>query len=1072
MAEQTFKSPGFFEREIDLSQTSTSVSGVPAGIAGTSQMGPAFVPVTVGSFIDFENRFGTLDPDMFGPYAVREFLKHRTALTYVRVLGAGANSAGTDFITTQVAGTVKGAGFIIQGADAEAGQGPDGDHSRKLGCVQFISARHYVSASEAVGYPVLTDNISVGLDNNVANLVRAVLMTPTGSRFQVLPFASSSYPVDVFSYLDNNDLAKPSSSGMFKLILSSTAGSTFGSTDGVSGIKIFTASLDPGSDAYISKILNTDPLQFQSTQHLLYADFPVEKEIARVDLGSETRPSWTSGSIALSSGSSLTSSKSGAGSVSFNNLFGKFDSRYTTPTTPFFISQPYGDTEYNLFRVETISDGAWASTKFKISIRDIRKPQSPGQDPYGTFTLEVRDFSDTDRSRSVLERYTGCTLNPASDDYVAKKVGDYKAFYNFDAIDPDERKVVVQGKNPNISSRIRIVTTDELDMGLIPANAIPFGFRGVPVLKTTDTLTDNTGSIRGDVPTPSGPGSCRRLSSNIGGWSTDDGSGPGSATWSQFITSSILPPVPMRFKVTKGVANKSPNFTGEQSDTELVDGNLYWGVKFTRLAQSSSTQTDTIYRTNLSSMPNGLISSYSKLIGILKLDTNVTGSGADKFNNNKFSLSRVAFYNGTGSYTDSVVDSVQSQITGSTVAHMIDAAYIRDGIVDPTLYTIADGSEHNKRLTFASLAALTSSVYFNKFTDFAKFTTFFYGGFDGLNILDPNMANMNDKASSSDTGGYSSGATLDIGLNNEANDFGTGDDNAIIQSYRAAARILTSEVTSRVNIVSIPGIKDSTLTDYVMELLPGYGKAFYVVDLPAYDAEQTRLFRDSSNRPNIDKTSSVFAGRAVDNNYSATYFPDVTITDEINNRPVRVPASVAVIGALAYNDNVSYPWFAPAGFNRASLGFVTNTDVRLNQQDRDTLYENRVNPIASFPGAGFVIFGQKTLQILKSSLDRVNVRRMLLEVKRVVGEVATNIVFEQNTPATRARFVSEVTPLLSNIQIQQGIDQFRIVMDSTNNTDEDIANNILNGRIVIVPTRAVEFIAIDFIITNAGVDFV
>jgi phage tail sheath protein FI len=143
----------------------------------------------------------------------------------------------------------------------------------------------------------------------------------------------------------------------------------------------------------------------------------------------------------------------------------------------------------------------------------------------------------------------------------------------------------------------------------------------------------------------------------------------------------------------------------------------------------------------------------------------------------------------------------------------------------------------------------------------------------------------------------------------------------------------------------------------------------------------------------------------------------------------------------------------------------------LNQGDRNTLYEARINPIATFPNAGFVIFGQKTLQLAVSALDRVNVRRMLLEVKRLVVNIANKMVFEQNTPETRARFVSQVTPLLAIIQSQQGIDQFKVVMDSSNNTQADIENNILNGRIVVVPTRAVEFIAIDFIITNAGVSF-
>ena len=150
---------------------------------------------------------------------------------------------------------------------------------------------------------------------------------------------------------------------------------------------------------------------------------------------------------------------------------------------------------------------------------------------------------------------------------------------------------------------------------------------------------------------------------------------------------------------------------------------------------------------------------------------------------------------------------------------------------------------------------------------------------------------------------------------------------------------------------------------------------------------------------------------------------------------------------------------------------MNNTQVRLNSADRDTLYTARINPIARLPDVGYVIFGQKTLQITKSALDRLNVRRMLLEVKRIVGDIAITIVFEQNTPATRAKFVDGVTPQLALIQLQQGIESFQVIMDGRNNSESDIESNRLNGRIVIVPTRTVEFIAIDFIVTNAGVSF-
>ena len=282
---------------------------------------------------------------------------------------------------------------------------------------------------------------------------------------------------------------------------------------------------------------------------------------------------------------------------------------------------------------------------------------------------------------------------------------------------------------------------------------------------------------------------------------------------------------------------------------------------------------------------------------------------------------------------------------------------------------------------------------------------------------------------------------------------------------------MTDPLSTRVNIIALPGIRDSYVTDYLSDLTREYSKALYLLDIPAYDDSNTRLYDGDINRPNVRKTVEQFEGRAIDNNYVATYFPDVMMTGEVNNDAVTMPASIAAIGALAHNDAVAYPWFAPAGFNRGALEDVLNTDIKLNSEDRNVLYEARINPIASFPNSGFVIFGQKTLQQARSALDRVNVRRMLLEVKRLVSNVANQLIFEQNTPSTRARFVSQVTPLLSVIQTQQGIDQFKVVMDSSNNTFEDVEQNRLNGRIILVPTRAVEFISIDFIITNSGVSF-
>jgi len=1059
MAEQTFRSPGFFENEIDLSQRVSEIVGVPAGVAGTSEMGPAFVPVTVGSYSDFEKKFGSLNSKMFGPYAVREFLKNRTAATYVRVLGAGANETVTDIENTRVAGIVRHAGFKVIGT-AVSSDATLGGHK---GCVQFLCARHVTSSNESVGYPIFSSNNSFkgqDLDQGF-NIVRGMLFSATGTRFEVLDYNQTYSPTNVSDDMAN---VNPTSSDKlyktFKLIISSTAANW--SADGYSNVKVFTASLNPTDENYFGNVLNTDPERFESEQHLLYADFPVADEIMTVATSNR--------SIAICSGSASGSAASGVSDLTYRDGFGRFDTRYTTPRSTYFISQPYGRKEWNLFYFETISDGSVANEKYKISISNLKKPTNP-KDPYGTFTVEVRGFDDSDTSPKVLERYPICTLNPNDPNFISKKIGDFKAYYNFDAELESERRLLVKGKYPNKSSRIRVILSTEMEQKKVPEDAMPFGFRGLPVVKTNDTLTDYSGSIRG---TYSNPGGASRGSAANGTL------GPGRLTFSKpgsselggtalVLSMSILPPVPLRFKCTRGNVKLSPAFVGQQGSEEIADSRYYWGCKFDSIPRTGSLS-NAILNSNASTEVNSLFRSYSKFLGIEKLDTLVTGSGADEFNCNKFTLARVALKNAVqqSSGLDNLGATANNAITGTVKEHMLETAYIRDGFPDLSTYAINDGYI-TKRVTFATLLAMTSSLYFNKFVDYSKFTNMMYGGFDGVNILDKDMARMNDRASSGDTGGKAV-ATLDIGLDTNENAFGIGKTNNIIASYRTAAKILTDPMSSRANIIAIPGIRDSALTDYVLDQLEDYGKGFYIMEIPGYNSDGNRVF-EGGGLPSVSKTLEDLESRALDNNYAAAYFPDVTINDPINNQLVDVPASVAVIGAIGFSDNVAYPWFAPAGFNRGSLDFVTNVKVRLNQADRDELYDAKINPIATFPRAGFVIFGQKTLQQARTSLDRVNVRRMLLEVKRIIVDVANKIVFEQNTPETRARFVSQATPLLSLVQSQQGIDQFKVVMDSSNNTQEDVENNILNGRIVVVPTRAVEFIAIDFIITNAGVSF-
>jgi hypothetical protein len=208
-----------------------------------------------------------------------------------------------------------------------------------------------------------------------------------------------------------------------------------------------------------------------------------------------------------------------------------------------------------------------------------------------------------------------------------------------------------------------------------------------------------------------------------------------------------------------------------------------------------------------------------------------------------------------------------------------------------------------------------------------------------------------------------------------------------------------------------------------------------------------------------------------DTSYAATYWPWVKTIDPSTSNQVWVPASTLIPGVYAFNDNVAAPWFAPAGVNRGILTTAIQAERVLTQGNRDTLYQSNVNPIATYPNVGVVVFGQKTLQKKKSSLDRINVRRLLIELKSYISQVADTFVFEQNNTVTRNNFLAIINPYLASVQQQQGLTAFKVVMDESNNPPSVVDNNQLVGQIYLQPTRTAEFILLDFNILPTGATF-
>lgn len=278
-------------------------------------------------------------------------------------------------------------------------------------------------------------------------------------------------------------------------------------------------------------------------------------------------------------------------------------------------------------------------------------------------------------------------------------------------------------------------------------------------------------------------------------------------------------------------------------------------------------------------------------------------------------------------------------------------------------------------------------------------------------------------------------------------------------NYNTSITLLGNKDDYRFNILTAPGLTTANAPSQVTSLITtcqNRGDAIAVVDVADYGA-----------------TVGTVTSNAVsyNNSYAATYWPWLQTIDPDTGKAVFVPASTMIPGVYAYNDSVAEPWFAPAGINRGGLATVTQAERRLSQTDRDTLYTSNVNPIATFPGTGVVVYGQKTLQKAASALDRVNVRRLLIALKSYISQVANNLVFEQNTTATRNNFLAQVNPYLESVQQRQGLYAFKVVMDDSNNTPDVIDRNQLVGQIFLQPTKTAEFVLLDFNILPTGATF-
>ena len=589
--------------------------------------------------------------------------------------------------------------------------------------------------------------------------------------------------------------------------------------------------------------------------------------------------------------------------------------------------------KFKLFKVHTLSDGTLSNQKYKIEISNVKLAGTVVGSDYGTFTLAVRAYSDTDKRPKYLEIYQNLNLDPDSANFVARRIGDRYAYITFSG------KIVEYGTYVNLSRNIRIEMTDTA----YPESIIPYGFASYssPVDSTLSTFLPAVRYSKASI----------------------YGLAPG-----RYASGTVFGEVP-------------------EADEEIAY--LYPTASF--------------------------------------------GVGVDI--DTKQYFKPLPYYGGNDQNGDNIDFDLEAKVWGTSTA-----CYYAQGVAASTGSLLAPSLS-------GSIPSTYDPVNESTYVRLRKFVVGFQGGFEGQWPAIP--INVGSEITAGNTQGLDCTSIKSPGS----------------IAYKQCIAALSNSDEWDINLIVLPGIfcqQHSYVTNLTIEMCTQRGDCFYIMDNVVFPASNQSVGL-------IDAAINSVA--TIDSNYVATYYPWIKILDTNLNKVISVPPSVVLPAIYAANDNSAAEWYAPAGLNRGGIPQAVQVLDRLTHQERDQLYEGRVNPIAAFPGQGIVVWGQKTLQIAPSALDRVNVRRLLINLKKFIASSSNYLVFEQNVAATRNRFLAIVNPYLESVQQRNGIYAYQVKMDATNNTPDLIDRNILYGQIYIQPTRTAEFILLDFNILPTGAVF-
>ena len=955
MATKVFVSPGVYTSEKDLSFITRQIGVTTLGLVGETTIGPAFQPIFVSNYGEFQSFFGGLNatrikdtgaPKYELPYIAKSYLSQSNQLFVTRILGLSGYNAGpawgitlqgaldpntvvetsTDNVVnpllTYTATTTGSLVNISSPISLIQDLYNSGSFTDSLGFLAYsntgatgnvsVEYKKNGSSFEGISFSLYVSETGTTTANTITYITgttTGLTTTYSGTAYsdvenKIVALLRSRATINNTTQLPNFEISAATGNLAFDPAYSAANTSANGDfaltgTSNTQGAFSYVLSFDRTKQNYITRVLGreaqdgTTAIFVEEFYRNMFSDLNNNDKIYGINLNLiEYGPSGQDGS------------------------FNDYLQQYQPAVTPYVVSELRGTNLFRLFRFWTISDGNAANEQFKISIRNINLDS-------GEFDVVIRGFFDSDAQPTVLETFSRCTMDPTSNNYVARRIG------------------TLDGEYPSKSAYVLIEMDSESDT----RDMIPAGFVGYPI---RDYQEDGNTNV---------------VNPNI------------------------------EYKKAYGAfENKRKAYLG-LSETVGIDADFF----------------------DYKGVPVG--KTYDMWTGLTKgfhMDVNATGATIDNVFvviNNSGDTYNPTFFFETG-----------------------DAAFNATAVADVN-------NPYNK-------------LFARKFT-FAP-----YGGFDGWDIYRTRRSNLDSFLINGVNGdrGLTSGAFVNRTLSN--GDLGINSD---YYAYLEGIWTFRNPEAVNVNVFATPGIDtfdNSNLIEAAIEMVEtDRADSLYILTTPDVNSGGDIL--------TAEEISDFYSDGSFDSNYSCTYWPWIQVNDTENNVYIWMPPTRDVVRNIALTDNIAFPWFAVAGIQRGDVDCI-QARKKLTLAERDALYENRVNPIATFTTDGVKIWGNKTLQVKESALDRINVRRLLLQARKLISAVSIRLLFEQNDSVVRNQFLSLVNPILDNIRAERGLTDFRVVLS---NDPEDIDRNQLTGQIFLKPTRALEFIQLEFVIMNTGASF-